>query len=461
MENQSGFRKEYSTLDNIFSLYSLLEYYKSKKRKLYCCFIDFTKAFDNVWRIGLWQKLLKEGIHGKILNVIKNMYAEIKSCILLNGTQSEYFNCEKGVRQGENLSPLLFSLYLNDLEKFLQSKDNNGIEIAINDDNIELYIKLFAILYADDTILMSDDEKQFQNLLNYFAEYCKKWHLKINISKTKIMIFGGNTRANNKIFTLNGDIVEIVKEFKYFGILFTQNGRFVQNTKQLSNLTCKAMYLLRRRIVNLNLPIDCQLKLFDQTVVPILLYASEIYGFENIHSIEKIHLDFLKSILKLKKSTPNIMVYGEYGRYPLEIMVKMRMIKYWCKLLSGKNTKISCIMYKLLYYMYKKDIYKSKWISKIENSVQEAGLNYAWLNNEVGNINHFCKTVNTRLQCQFIKNWNADVFNGPKCLNYRLYKTEFILEKYITEMPLKSAISLAKFRTTNHKLPIEKGRWYI
>ena len=271
LESQSGFRKEYSTLDNIFSLYSLLEYHKSKKRKMYCCFIDFTKAFDNVWRIGLWQKLLKEGIHGKILNVIKNMYAEIKSCILLNGVKSEYFNCEKGVRQGENLSPLLFSLYLNDLEEFLLSKNSSGIEIEINDDQIELYIKLFAILYADDTILMSDDEKHFQNLLNYFAEYCKRWHLKININKTKIMVFGGNNRSNNKFFTLNGIIVEIVKEFKYLGVLFTQNGRFVQNTKNLSTLACKAMNLLRRRIVNLNLPIDCQLKLFDQTVVPILL----------------------------------------------------------------------------------------------------------------------------------------------------------------------------------------------
>ena len=75
-----------------FSLYSLLEYHKSKKRIMYCCFINFTKAFDNFWQIGLWLKLLKEGIHSKILNVIKNMYAEIKSCILLNGVKSEYFN---------------------------------------------------------------------------------------------------------------------------------------------------------------------------------------------------------------------------------------------------------------------------------------------------------------------------------------------------------------------------------
>ena len=67
---------------------------------------------------------------------------------------------------------------------------------------------------------------------------------------------------------------------------------------------------------------------------------------------EKIYLDFLKSILKLKKSTPNEMIYGEFGRYPLEIMIKIRMEKYWCKLLIEKNTKISCIMYKLLYYLY-------------------------------------------------------------------------------------------------------------
>ena len=153
------------------------------------------------------------------------------------------------------------------------------------------------------------------------------------------MILGGNNRSNNKIFTLNGNIVEIVKEFKYLGVLFTQNGRFVQNTKNLSTLACKAMNLLRRRIVNLNLPIDCQLKLFDQTVVPILLYACEICGFENMYLIEKIHLDFHLSILKLKKSTPNVMVYGEFGRYPLEIMIKIRMVKYWCKLLNGKKYK--------------------------------------------------------------------------------------------------------------------------
>ena len=153
------------------------------------------------------------------------------------------------------------------------------------------------------------------------------------------------------------------------------------------------------------------------------------------------------------------MVYGEFGRYPLEILVKIRMVKFWCKLLSGKNTKIDCTMDKLLYYLFKEDIYKSKWILKIQNILQEVGLNYIWLDNDVQNIDHLCNTINTRLQSQFVQNWNQKIFDTSKCLNYRIFKTTFTLEKYVTEMPLKSAITLAKFRTTNNKLPIKKGRW--
>ena len=113
------------------------------------------------------------------------------------------------------------------------------------------------------------------------------------------------------------------------------------------------MYLLRKRIVNLHLPVDCQLKLFDQTIVPILLYGSDVISFEKMHLIEKIDLDFLKGILKTKKSTPHIMVYGEFGRFPLEIAAKVRMIKYWSKTLTGRDAKISRKLYNVLLSLHK------------------------------------------------------------------------------------------------------------
>ena len=85
----------------------------------FCSFIDYTKAFDSVWRVVLWSKLMKNYINGKCFRIILNMYKDIKSCISVNGDQSSFLPCLCGVRQGENLSPVLFALFLNDLENFM------------------------------------------------------------------------------------------------------------------------------------------------------------------------------------------------------------------------------------------------------------------------------------------------------------------------------------------------------
>ena len=110
------------------------------------------------------------------------------------------------------------------------------------------------------------------------------------------------------------------------------------------------MYLLRKRIINLHLTIDCQLKLFDQTITPTLLYGSEITGFENLYALEKVHLGFLRSVLKMKNNTPLNMIYGEFGRFPLEIQAKTRMIKFWSKFLNSKISKVSHKIYKILLF---------------------------------------------------------------------------------------------------------------
>ena len=126
-ENQAGFRKDYATTDHIFTLKSIIEILRHLKRKIFCIFVDFSSAFDSVWRVGLWKKLLNQGIQGKFFRLIKNMYTNIKSCISHNGFKSNFFTSNAGVRQGENLSPILFALFLNDLETHLRSRENTGI----------------------------------------------------------------------------------------------------------------------------------------------------------------------------------------------------------------------------------------------------------------------------------------------------------------------------------------------
>ena len=89
-ECQTGFRKGYSTLDNILTLHVLMNLVMSAKKKLFCAFIDFKQAFDTVWRNRLWYKLLNNGISDKCLTFIRNIYNGIKSMVSINGQSSDF-----------------------------------------------------------------------------------------------------------------------------------------------------------------------------------------------------------------------------------------------------------------------------------------------------------------------------------------------------------------------------------
>jgi len=82
------------------------------------------------------------------------------------------------------------------------------------------------------------------------------------------------------------------------------------------------MGCLYKKIRNLCLPIDCQLKLFDSTILPIITYGCEVWGFGDLSMREQVQTDFLKHILNVKKSTSHMMLYGELGRFPISIFMK-------------------------------------------------------------------------------------------------------------------------------------------
>ena len=117
-ENQFGFRKSCSTTDSIFTLFSFFEILKTKNKNLLCAVVNFEKAFDTVWRDALLYTLLLNHINGKMYIIILNMYKYVKSCITYNYCKYDYFNCDMGVKQMENVSPFLFAMFLNDLQMF-------------------------------------------------------------------------------------------------------------------------------------------------------------------------------------------------------------------------------------------------------------------------------------------------------------------------------------------------------
>ncbi len=458
LENQAGFRKKYSTIDHVYTLKSLLDLYFSQKKKLFCAFVDYAKAFDSIWRTGLWLKLTRCNISGKVLTVLQNLYKDIKSCVYLNGSRSDFFGCMSGVRQGENLSPFLFSIFVNDMEEFFVNK---GVPyLKLHNNELNAMLKLMIMMYADDTVIVTESAADLQKALCALEDYCKQWRLNVNVSKTKIMIFSKRkVKASVYSFTFEGVNIEIVYEFKYLGVLFSYNGSFCKCRKLLYDQALKAMYALLKQNRCLGLPIDIQFELFDRMVVPVLLYACEVWGVENLDLVEKLHMRYCKYVLSLKMTTPSVMIYGETGRYPVSISVKCRMLGYWIRLIQGKNKKLDVTMYNLMYQKLQDQSFSSSWLLSVKGILDSCGYSNIWADQHVPNGGWLIASVRRTLQDHFIQDWQSKIQGSEKCLNYRIFKHTFSCEDYLLMLPHNLRHALCRLRTVNHKLPIERGRY--
>ena len=112
----------------------------------------------SVLRNGLWLKLWKLGVRGKLWRVIKKMYESSRSAVLLDGVRSEAFSVDQGVAQGCSLSPILFSVFINELLVEVEQA-KLGIELSGG-------AKVSGLLFADDFVGVTDSEEKFQELIN-------------------------------------------------------------------------------------------------------------------------------------------------------------------------------------------------------------------------------------------------------------------------------------------------------
>ena len=135
------------------------------------------------------------------------------------------------------------------------------------------------------------------------------------------------------------------------------------------------------------------------------------------------------------------------------------MIGFWQRIINGKQDKIAFKLYKILLSMHERDLFHSKWLSTVENCLNVTGFSNVWQVQENVPLN-IAKSVKLKLFDNFKHEWLELVFNSSKCLNYRIFKTELVLEQYFNLLPYDLASALCHFRTLNHKLPVEHGRFW-
>ena len=234
---QYGFRQRRSTVDVIFILSSIVnKVIKQKKRKLYCSFVDFQKAFDLVYRNGIWQQILTYGTSTKIVKMLRAIYHTVESCVRSNGAYSEFFASNAGVKQGVPLSPFLFILFINDMYKNIVIQDKDAFTIED--------LTLFIMLFADDAVLISYTQEGLQSLLNQLHSYCYKWGISVNVDKTVVMVFKAGRKQEKVQFYYNGKRLNNVSKFSYLDVTIACNGSFYQAQKSLLEQANRAFFSL-------------------------------------------------------------------------------------------------------------------------------------------------------------------------------------------------------------------------
>ena len=159
---------------------------------MYTCFVDFQKAYDSIRRDSLKHKLEQLGIKGNFLDIITWIYSSTKVSLSYNSYVSTPFSTPIGLKQGDILSTMFFTLFINDLPTLLEKHSTQSEE----SESPELFnTQISSLHFADDLAIFSLTKNWLQEKLDFLEKYCRQWDLSLNLKKTKAIIFNkqGNT----------------------------------------------------------------------------------------------------------------------------------------------------------------------------------------------------------------------------------------------------------------------------
>ncbi|KAL9978039.1 hypothetical protein ACROYT_G015516 [Oculina patagonica] len=453
---QFGFRPNSRTTDSLFIFQQLLHKYTKQHKKLYVGFIDYEKAFDSVWQSGMIHKLQTYGIQGKFLNVIKSMYSSIRSCVKINqNALTELFSCNKGIRQGDGLSPVLFSLFMNDLPQYLKQSKSPGVMLGNRTIN--------CLMYADDLLIISPSPEGLQQSLNVIHRHAQQWKLKVNTKKSNIIIFSGNGQNKNNInFKYDNESLQIVDKQTYLGIEMTSSGRYTYAREILSKKATKVLSIIKRSFSNTDsAAIAIKNKLFNALVKPVLLYACEIWGPELLSykthfdksTIEQVHIKFCKQTLNVPWYTENIACRAELGRYPLIIDIKTSIFSYWQRLKYCCNNVLLSEAFQ--YATTSTTFFDVATNEEMHQETEPITRQH---------IKNGRLTMRKTLRNKYSQNWlgtqNSSSSTSREKFTHKEVKKSYEFENYLTSVKNPAhRISLTKLRLGCHTLRIQTGKY--
>jgi hypothetical protein len=327
-EAQSGFRKGRSTLDHIFTIQEIISKAIEKSRTIYIAFLDMEKAFDRVPRDKLWEGLQVRNVDVKLVNVIKCMYRVTRNCVISNNLRSDEFQTRKGIRQGGSLSPLLFIIFMDEIIKKVKQRIKS---LIVGFRNLERIV-ISECAFADDIAVMAGSEKDLQENLNVWNEVLKMHGMKINKSKTKVMVV---SRERKEVqVSIDEEFLEQVNSVQYLGINLEETGKQgIEVNSRIAKVN-KVYHAMSRGLVNKKeISKQTKMKVYRVIYRPILTYGCEAWVLteqekKRIGAMEMKYLRRVEGVTK-RDRIRNSRIREEIGIESIEDFIEKRQLGWW------------------------------------------------------------------------------------------------------------------------------------
>ena len=250
-EEQAGFRRGRGCADHVFILLSTLDDSRSRGLPVIAVFLDFRKAYDSVWRDGLWTKLHQRGVQGKLWRNLVALYSQVRAMVRTNATTSAPISLSTGVRQGCVLSPLLFDLFIDDLVSDLKAE---GVGIVVGDRTLS------SLLFADDVVLLARSAADMATAFAVVERWCARWRMELNPAKCAALALNYDIAA---IPLLCGQPVPRPATVRYLGVEISADGSWTTAANKRATAVTEGGRKLRSTLTNRHLPIPTRLTIFQ------------------------------------------------------------------------------------------------------------------------------------------------------------------------------------------------------
>ena len=246
-------------------------------------------------------------------------------------------------------------------------------------------------MFADDVILASYTVCGLQNQLKILWETAERLGLAVNLDKSNIIVFrNGGHIASCKKWVYGENVMTVVNQYKYLGIYLSTRLTFSHALNDMAQCAKKGVVGIFKLLWSLGeRSPSIFFKLFDTQIQPMLNYGAEMWGLEADHTpIERIHLFAIKRFLKTSIRTPNVMAYGETGRYPLFMITYVKCVKFWLRIVKMSPHRLPYKAYKMMLYLHERN--RRTWASSVCYVLYRYGFDEVWENQGVGDeINVF------------------------------------------------------------------------